>query len=260
MKKLFFLIAIGFTASVSAYNPYNTFFNESINFGVVANNSTYKIYRSKRLGSKGLRRLSMHLQQNQLPFPKTIIYMNDEGYGRKGIFAIEQYELANSYGYQFLHSFDPNFRTYLDGHDPRSPSEDIDRKGNIRDPRAKKYFGTVRANDGLDGDYTDFANILLTVLNPQKQPVLFHCYGGKHRTGMIALAIRHIQGQLSNMPPSNTSRIDGIKPINEAEVEYSKYLDSWGFSARKENILFIRWFTTTDDFKKLVSLYRMHLQ
>lgn len=43
------------------------------------------------------------------------------------------------------------------------------------------------------GDMDAFYRVLDLVLNGD-QPVLFHCTGGRHRTGMIALAIRYLQG------------------------------------------------------------------
>lgn len=259
MKNFIILLLLAISASSFAIKKSKPTLRE-LNFGILSYTTHYQIYRSAALGQYGFAYLMARLEMYGLDKPKTVIYMNDEGYGDFfGNYAVEEFQGQSRYGYKYYHSFGSDVRTYLDGHDPRNPKKDIDINSKLLSKEARYYFGQQTFNDGLDGDYQDFLNVLYLVLNPKNQPVLFHCTLGMHRTGMVALAVRYIQGVLTNIPPSDRSPIDGIVPLNEAEVEYSRYLDKWGFSARKENLQFIRWFATTPEFQALVQFYRSYL-
>ena len=72
----------------------------------------------------------------------------------------------------------------------------------------------------LDGGLESFYRVLELVLNKDNQPVLFHCFGGRHRTGMVALAIRSIQGGWWLSGPTKQRR--GLQ-LNPAEYEYYKF-------------------------------------
>lgn len=229
---------------------------DNIRFGLVANSQDYQIYRSRRLGVRGLNLLEEKLKSNNLPFPKTIIFLNDEGYGEKGRYAIGEYKasLESDYGFKFYHTMGDDIQTYLDGTDPRNPSEDIDEKGVLSSLEGSELFSKNLRDDGNDGGMEDFYTILDIVLNPENQPVLFHCHGGGHRAGMVAMTLRHIQGILSEQSPTNLDPIDGIVPINEIEVEYHSFFERG--HPRHENIEFIRWFVTTEKFQEYVEKYR----
>lgn len=160
------------------------------NFGVLAAKDPYFIYRSCELGKAGLSELKQHLVNAGLPFPKTIIYMNAEGYALPLYYAIDEWKAQEQYGFKFYHPFG-SVRTYLDGQDPYHPTDVIDKF---------RYLGMVgrRYFNLGDGEITGGIEQLFTILNlivdPENQPVLFHCMGGFHRTGIVAMLIRVLQG------------------------------------------------------------------
>ncbi len=219
-----------------------------LNFGVVISNSHYTIYRSEKLGRSGLRKLAVHLQKNNLPFPKTVIYMHSDGYKFPSYFALEEYEDLESGVYgdvQFYHPFGP-LRTYVDGKSPYFPSHDIDAE-NILGNRAKEYFQPVPDNK-VDGGAEDVLKVLEIVLNPDNQPVLYHCLGGRHRTGMVSMLLRYMQGG-DWLEKRNTSR---EKDLNLAQYEYSKFV---GLLFRKENLEFVDIFQYDRRFQKMKATF-----
>lgn len=190
------------------------------NFGVVKLNSTYQIYRSEILGRKGLDAVLDHLKKNKLPAPKTVIYMNTDGYSGKDLRAMEEYQAQKPLGFQFFHSFGYDYRTYLDGKNPSKPSEDID-SGDYLGDLAKGTFGEIN-DPSNDGGEDALKRILNVVLDPTKQPVLFHCLGGHHRTGMIAMVLRYIEGG-DWLKGSFSVRVPPFfrkQELNQAQYEY----------------------------------------
>ena len=220
------------------------------NFGVVVNNENYTIYRSGALGRKGIDEVMMHLEDMGMPAPKTIIYMNSHGYKWPLNFAIEEYALQSTYGYNFYHSFGPpEEHTYLDGYDPSKTAGerkvDAQRKlGSV----AKKYFkSSIHAKNS--GDMDSFKRVLELALDQSKQPVLIHCFGGKHRTGMVSMAIRYLQGgEWTNGEKKKFLNWD----LNPAQYEYTRYNK---LLFRKENIEFIEKFSESDYFKEMKERY-----
>lgn len=163
------------------------------NLGVLADKAPYFIYRSSELGKHGLKMVKEQLDEKGLPFPKTIVYMNADGYAFPLYFAIDEYKAQEQYGFTFYHSFGIP-RTYLDGEDPYFPTDMID-KGRHLGPIGRRYF---KYGDGkITGGINNLLVILNLVLDPKNQPVLFHCLGGIHRTGMVAMLVRVVQGCLS---------------------------------------------------------------
>lgn len=219
-----------------------------INFGVVLNNNTYTIYRSAALGKSGLKTLQKHLQKEKLPFPKTIVYMNKNGYKFPFYFSLQEFfaERSKKYGtFKFYHPFGKE-RTYLDGHNPYYPEKDIDSKS-ILGRHARKYFELK--DDGVDGGIENLMRILNIVLNPSNQPVLFHCHGGKHRTGMVALIIRYLQGGWwTDDFYKKRWRMD----LNPAQYEYYKYNK---LLFRKDNLYFVEDFSNDQLFYQLDEKY-----
>ncbi|MFK7824885.1 MAG: tyrosine-protein phosphatase [Oligoflexales bacterium] len=220
------------------------------NFGVVVNNENYTIYRSGALGRKGIDEVMMQLEDLGLPAPKTIIYMNSHGYKWPLSFAIEEYALQSTYGYTFHHSFGPpEEHTYLDGYDPSKTAQDrkVDAQRKLG-AVAKKYFkGSLNAKNL--GDTESFKRVLELALNQANQPVLIHCFGGKHRTGMVSMAIRYLQGG---------EWIKGEKKkflnwdLNPAQYEYTRYNK---LLFRKENIEFIEKISESEYFLDMKERY-----
>jgi hypothetical protein len=195
------------------------------------------------LGSEGLKAVSEGLRANNLPFPKTIVYMNTNGYSNKDLRAMEEFREKDFYNYSFFHSFLYNYRTYLDGKNPYEPNEDIDAKNYLGD-EAKNEFGVV-SDKTLDGGVDAFARILDVVLDPSKQPVLIHCLGGRHRTGMTSLALRYIEGgewlkgsHRVRLPPYTKSGT-----LNNAQYEYYRHNT---LMFRFDNLKFIDTFFAKD--------------
>ena len=62
--------------------------HRGIKFGVMVNNEDYTIYRSAKLGKSGFKTLDEYLRKRDLPFPKTVIYMNKTGYKFPFYFAL----------------------------------------------------------------------------------------------------------------------------------------------------------------------------
>ncbi len=232
-----------------------------VNFGIVIQNEHYQIYRSRLLGKLGLSKIDTYFKENDLTFPKTIVYMNRQGYRGPlflfAQFAITEYELQNTYGFNFYHSFGYDYRTYLDGRNPYEPEDDIDR-GRHLNAKAKKLFGEIK-DDKKDGGVGAFIRILELVLDRDKQPVLYHCFGGKHRTGMITLAIRYMQGGdwIHGEKTEVKSSQDGeYYWLNPAEYEYHLYNKK---SFRKENLDFVKKFSKDERFLALKKKYQPYL-
>lgn len=234
-----------------------------INFGLVVKNKNYTIYRSSMLGKYGLKVLKKNLEKNNLPFPKTIIYMNKNGYSGfipvVGSFAIEEYEAQREYGFRFFHGFDYQNRTYLDGYNPYEAKDDIDAEEELLGKKARQIFGPIDDNQ-VDGGIDNFVRILRIVLDKSNSPVLFHCFGGRHRTGMVTMAIRYLQGG---------NWVDGLRretyiltlnktlSLNPAQYEYYQYNKEL---VREENFEFIEQFSQDAKFLELRDIFAKELQ
>ena len=248
---LFFLVGMVFSHVSFAQEEHRKVEGPSkkrIKFGVVLNNPTYTVYRSAALGRGGLKTVQKHLEKNDLPFPKTIIYMNKNGYKFPFYFAIEEYivEQKKSFGdFDFFHSFGKE-RTYLDGVNPYEPRDDIDSKW-VLGSTARKYFEL--RNDGVDGGIENLKRILHLILDPERQPVLFHCHGGRHRTGMVAMILRYLQGGW--WTEGFYKRRRGID-MNPAQYEYYKYNH---LMFRHSNIEFVREFVKGEEFAEFNRRY-----
>ncbi len=223
--------------------------DRSLRFGVVIKNQSYAIYRSAALGKSGLKHLSKMLSDENLPFPKTIISMNKLGYAFPFYYAIKEYKasLSGRYGeFEYFHTFGKG-RTYIDGQNPYYASKNIDLPINLG-PIGSRYFSL--GDKEIDGDMNAVMRVLSLVLNPDRQPVLFHCYGGLHRTGMIAMILRYLQGGFWVDGPKYNYH--GMK-LNPAQYEYAKFNPHM---FRKNNIEFIEKFSKDPIFLALQKQYQ----
>ena len=252
-----------FSSKCSAYEP--------LNFGVLVHNEHHKIYRSQALGRDGIDLLFDFLDQKQMARPTTVIFMNRHGYRyfippenlrtwgpkfyRVHAFAYEQ-ELAFSQGgkYPNVSFFHPlNSNTYLSGRDPLNDlvSYPINL---IADSDIAEFFQNkypqIHEVRSLRSNFFHILNIILNA----NEPVLFHCTGGLHRTGMISLAIRTLQGNLWTKPFKKPLVIQtGIlnhdfELRNLAELEY--YLHN-PYRFRRGNIYSMRELTKYQEFRNL---------
>lgn len=228
-----------------------------LNFGLVINNDIHTIYRSEHLGTDQLKKLKDYLEDEGHAFPEIVIHMNRHGFKRTfpmfSHFALQEYELSDRYGYMFYHPFHYAYRTYLDGHNPYQPEKNIDGDKYLGDD-AQDYFGIIDHPDP-DGGTDAFLRILHLILGAN-QPVLFHCTGGRHRTGMVAMGIRYLQGGdwVNGKKRTVTVNIFGPKlELNPAQYEY--YLHN-KTQFRIENLKFIEDFSTEPAFEQLRLQYQ----
>ena len=258
----------------------NNFSFAKYNFGVVVNNNRHRLYRSKALGELGTRELFSFLRKNGLSIPNLVIFMNKQGYKQPsnlngglygigispriedGVFAFEESQIFSKFGafpeVSFFHPL--NSPVYLSGqdiiHDDLAfPIDDY------VDQDIKKYFESQIRTSGT-GEHIlakkdNFYFILKLVLE-SRDPVLFHCTGGRHRTGMIAMAIRYMQGSYWTKPfrqeikvkIPNINHMVGLR--NLAEVEY--YLHNKRF-LREKNLQSLRALSQESKFKALSKKY-----
>lgn len=249
---------------------------DPLNLGVVVNNDKYTIYRSKALGRRGVLELYSHLQQLDLPFPKRVIFMNKEGYRSyfggglfsqyshyftgMNYFAYEQAEVFRHFPQDlqvaFFHPL--NSRVYLSGQNPLEDMVAINIE-RVADPHIIDYFSPDYFS--IIGTRSNFFRVLELILE-NKEPSLFHCTGGLHRTGMIALAIRNLQGNLWTKKFAHPVAVKvgllqrTVLLRNLAEVEY--YMHNQ-LQFREKNILSMRTLAYQPEFQNLQKKYRSDL-
>jgi len=230
------------------------------NLGVLVNNAEFQIYRSERLGKEGVEEIFSSLSELGFKTPKTIIYMNYMNYSFFLDHAIEEYEIQDNFGFKFYHSYGKDMRTYLDGHNPLSPKRDIDDLESLniwaRPTRSAVVEFEIKPDGKVDGGKDAFYRILDIILNPKNQPVLFHCHGGIHRTGMIALAIRYLQKEEWTRPFKIPYHYDDLLITNKAKQEYILFNPK---NPRVENFQFIDEVSFDPEFKKLSEIYQTRL-
>lgn len=206
-----------------------------LNFGTLIYGDTYKIYRSAELGNLGLKELKDTLDKECKEFPKTIIYMNAEGYAFPLYYAFEEWKSRDEYGYRYIHPFGEE-RSYVNGENPYEFQDVIDREiyfGLI----ARKFF---KEGDGQPcGGINTVIKLLHIIIEPANNPVLFHCLGGFHRTGMIAMCIRLMQGW-------------------DLEKIIEEYRDFNPLFYRSKNVEFLERFKDSEEFKDLRILFHRH--
>lgn len=254
---------------------------DPLNFGVVLNNKHHKIYRSKALGKRGVEELFAFMESVNLDLPSTVIFMNKEGYKTRflgsvvsplthvfnGItpFVYEQAQIFAQGGkYPGINFYHPlNSQVFLSGHDPLNDVVSQSIEGLV-EPEIQAYFDDeIKDQDlvNIIASRSSFFNALELVL-ASKGPVLFHCTGGLHRTGMIAMAIRYMQGGVWIKPFNQDLEVEtGVrgrasKLQNLAEVEY--YLHN-RLNFRSRNLRSIRKIIDNEQFQQLKSTYQQTL-
>lgn len=261
----------------------NQFPYPKYNFGVVVNNKRHRLYRSKALGELGTRDLFAFLEKKGLASPNLVIFMNKQGYkqpsnlngGLYGIgisrriedsvFAFEESQLFSKYGafpeVSFFHPL--NSSVYLSGQDVVHDDLAFPIHDYV-DQDIHTFFQAQIRTAGIGNSILakkdNFYFILKLVLE-SRDPVLFHCTGGRHRTGMIAMAIRYMQDPEGNFwtKPFRQEikvKVRGIKHLvglrNLAEIEY--YLHNKDF-LRENNLRSLRTISLETRFKKFAKKY-----
>ncbi len=244
----------------------------SLRFGVLINNANYHIYRSKALGKSGFDALQDHLIRNDLPLPQVVIFTNKDGYKKRPFvhqinrfthaynnlsdFVLQEALLYRDLGIQFFHPL--NAEVFLPGHDPFLIQDELSWESQLSDA-SLFFFVDLLERLKFKPFYSktdNFFNVLNLIL--ENKSVLFHCTGGIHRTGMISMALRLIQGGswIWEFPFPIVVFPGGkrVELYNHAQVEY--YLHN-SHRYRPENILAVqKAFIEDPRFPQLVAKYR----
>jgi hypothetical protein len=174
------------------------------NFAVVLEGM---VYRSKMLGRDGIDELSQELQRANQPAIKSIASIHVMGFGGLGgDYNLQEISEAKARGITFLHTYayDKSLTVYMDGTDPSKIIETDPDHGNIYDLATVTRFipdPTVRSALGVDrsiaekrvvmGDTHDFLQSIINMIDAP-WPLLIHCKGGRHKTGMFALILEYL--------------------------------------------------------------------
>ncbi|NRA44803.1 MAG: hypothetical protein HRU09_07600 [Oligoflexales bacterium] len=177
---------------------------DKYNFAVVLDGL---IYRSKLLGKKGMRELWTTLKREGVARPKSIASIHVMGFGGVGgSYNLEELEESKKKGVSFLHSYhyDKRLTVYMDGTDPSKIIENDPHHGNIYtqetvnrfipDEKIQKLLKidqSIAENRYLSGDTEDFLQSVENMIDAP-WPLLIHCKGGRHKTGMFAIVFEYL--------------------------------------------------------------------
>ena len=215
------------------YNNFREQWNAYINFGVVFYNQYYKIYRSTGLNREALKLLKTHLTLGQLDCPKNIVYLKDDNYAKEGTqpmglaqrlglsllnligmpmfifsgdFASVEEEVsiqhaARKAGASCAEYADTEYFPFRFTH-PKGEGEDhvdrVDATANFLAFKSEEFsdwnnlFRVGSEEESLKRKTVFYAALkrMLTLDGATN----LHCRGGAHDTGIIALALRYLQG------------------------------------------------------------------
>jgi hypothetical protein len=150
----------------------------------------------------------------------------------------------------------------LHGHNPLIDETEY-LASNYTDNESSEAFAVERGSF-IPARKENFYRILELVLSSEG-PVLFHCTGGIHRTGMVGMAVRNLQGgvwteefaePIRIVSYSNFSGGQEIILNNYAEVEYVMHNH---YQVRLENFEAVRQLAQEDRFKQLYERYHEEL-
>lgn len=251
----------------------------SLNFGVLVNNKYHHIYRSKALGEEGTQKLFRHMVYNKLPLPTRVVFINKDGFKKKmwakipyvsslvrgtDNFAMQEHAMFHPLGQfptiEFWHPL--NNDVYLSGHNPLNDVTDY-HAAKYTDEESSREF-EVHTHSLISARKENFYRILELILN-NEGAVLFHCTGGLHRTGMVAMAIRHLQGGEWTQPFAEPIRILTLGSLsngqeiylqNLAEVEYVLHNPN---NVRLDNLEAVRDLVKEARFQELYQQYNARL-
>lgn len=248
---------------------------EDLNFGVIVYNSYFKIYRSAGFGKLGFQPLKQHLESKFLEIPKKVLYLNYFGFkpgfphswlatkimvsegvqrisdfARKSVgtpiysyknFAFDEDAMATK-DREFEFVYGGNRNVYLIGHNPLVGRNE---PMLFKDSSGKE----VRRRGNREALYEVLKEVLTA-----PYAVLTHCKRGYHRTGMLALMIRYLQG--GNWIESMGADYGNDKVTNLAEYEYSLHNPN---QLRSENLRAIRQLAQDERFKCIRDRYSCFL-
>lgn len=174
------------------------------NFAIVIDGM---IYRSSLLGKKGIKEVWDTLKNEGIARPKSIASIHVMGFGGVGgSYNLEEIKESERRGITFLHSYhyDKNLTVYMDGTDPSKIVENDPHHGNIYtqetvnrfipDSKVQKQLKIHKSMEEqryLAGDTHDFLQSVENMIDAP-WPLLIHCKGGRHKTGMFAIIFEYL--------------------------------------------------------------------
>ena len=174
------------------------------NFSVVLDGM---IYRSSLLGKKGMQEMWHTLKKEGVPRPNSIASIHVMGFGGVGgTYNLEELEESKKKGLTFLHSYhySKHLTVYMDGTDPSKIVENDPHHGNIYTQETVNKFipdeniqqmlkidQSLAEGRYLSGDTEDFLQSVENMIDAP-WPILIHCKGGRHKTGMFAMIFEYL--------------------------------------------------------------------
>ncbi len=166
------------------------------------------IYRSRKLGSRGLETLLKVFRQEGQQLPRTVASIHVMGFGdsKGGNYNIEEMDFCEKKKIFFMHSFhhQPKQWVYIDGTNPANIDINDPDHGNVfKSEVIERFLPSQKVRDRLhidwsvnhkfvrDGNIDDFLSTLDNLIDAP-WPLLVHCKGGRHKTGMIAMIFEYL--------------------------------------------------------------------
>ena len=213
----------------------------------------HQIMGSGALGHDGIEDISHYLANKGMQPLKTIIYIHKEGFQAtedEGAFAQEEMAYCAKNKINFLHPFLGTHKLYIDGLNPfHIPPKESDAESRQDQQTGYDFIDESMDSIDLSGSTEAIYEALSLALNKHLQPVLIHCRAGRHRTGIIQMILRYLEGGQwtdsskkyrgifrAKKDKSNLIEKDDLLPL---EFEYFHNAKP---KARIENIQFIREF------------------
>lgn len=236
---------------------------EGYHFNALRLTKGHEVMRSKILGGRSLLDLADRYDIN------SVIFVNKSGFYKNKkdeYLGLEEYLLKEQLGIRYFHPFGMK-SVYVDGKNPlfeRSKFYPLHEYLDHYAARAIFNDESLIANRNITVKFENIMNAMRIVLNKKNQPILIHCSGGKHRTGMLVMLLRWLQGGWWINGPKASVRflMDKVSHRYEDQflspLEYEYFLYARG-KERWENIEFIRSFITWPEYQEfrqeLISLY-----
>ena len=210
----------------------------------------HQIMGAGALGKEGLAELVDYLAKENMQPLKTVLFIHKEGFKNteeSSAFALEELAYCSDHDMTFLHPFNKQKSLYIDGLNPLN----VKAKDAMVD--LSQYFEEGSDLDDpphafdLSGGVNALLDTLSIALNKSMQPVLIHCRAGRHRTAMIQMVLRYLEGgQWTDAKKSYygsfryKKRKDKLIELDDLlPLEY-EYFQNARPKARMENIDFIR--------------------
>ncbi|MFK7826663.1 MAG: hypothetical protein AB8G05_21155 [Oligoflexales bacterium] len=182
---------------------------------------------------------------------KTIIYIHKEGFHKteeNDAFAQEELDYSATKQINFLHPYLGTYKLYIDGLNPLQTNHQVsDSNFDGTIVLASKFTNITIEPIDLAGGADALYQTLSLALNKELQPVLIHCRAGRHRTAMVQMILRYLEGgkwinssrKYSGVFRAKKDKNNLMERHDLIPLEY-EYFNTAHPKARIENIEFIR--------------------